>query len=187
MVTTSGLRASCGSFTIHQKLKLRVEPPAQAPFEVTLKQVFNDAHGQHIPQEGWSVKVIYDPSDHSKVVIDLEEMFVRPGVGDRDAAVARYEQALAMSRDPQARAERIQRMQAEAMARAGVSPDLLTIQQQMAAKFLAGRAAEAIQAAAPASGPDVADQLQKLADLRDRGVLTESEFQQQKAKLLGNT
>ena len=78
-------------------------------------------------------------------------------------------------------------MQAQAMARAGVSPDLLAIQQQMAATFLAGRAAGAIQAAAPASAPDVADQLQKLADLRDRGVLTESEFQQQKAKLLGNT
>ena len=106
-----------GSFTIHQKLKLRVEPDAEEPFEVTLKQVFNDAHGQHIPQQGWSVKVIYDPSDHSRVVIDVDEMFVRPGVVDRDAAVARHEQALAMARDPEARAERIQRMQAEAMAR----------------------------------------------------------------------
>lgn len=184
---TNKVSGQAGSFTIHQKLKLRVEPEAQDPFEVTLKQVFNDAHGQHIPQEGWSVKVIYDPSDHSRVVIDLDEMFVRPGVADRDAAVARHEQALAMSRDPEARAQRIQRMQAEAMASAGVSPDLLAMQQQMAAKFLAGRAAGAGQAAAGPTAPDVADQLGKLADLRDRGALTEDEFQQQKAKLLGNT
>ena len=36
-----------------------------------------------------------------------------------------------------------------------------------------------------AAGPvDVADQLRKLAELRDAGVLTEDEFQAQKAKLL---
>jgi hypothetical protein len=172
-----------GSFTIHQKLKLRVEPATEKPFEVTLKQVFNDAHGQHIPQEGWSVKVIYDPSDQSRVVIDLDEMFVRPGVVDRDAAVARHEQASAMARDPDARAKRIQQMQADAMASAGVSPDLLAMQQELAAKFLEGRRTGA---GATAAAPDVTDQLSKLADLRDRGALTEAEFQQQKAKLLGN-
>jgi hypothetical protein len=175
-----------GSFTIHQKLKLRVEPTDQEPFEVTVKQVFNDVTGQHIPQEGWSVKVIYDPSDHSRVVIDLDKMFVQRGVVDRDAAVARHEQAQAMARDPQARAKRIQQIQAEAMSRAGVSPDLLALQQDMAAKYLEGRGARAGQAAAPVSAPDIADQLSKLADLRDRGVLTESEFQRQKTKLLGD-
>jgi Short C-terminal domain len=76
-------------------------------------------------------------------------------------------------------------MQAEAMASAGVTPDLLAVQQEMAATFLEGRRAGAGQAS-PAAAPDVADQLSKLADLRDRGVLTHAEFQQQKAKLLGN-
>jgi hypothetical protein len=37
-------------------------------------------------------------------------------------------------------------------------------------------------AAAPA---DTADQIAKLADLRDRGALTESEFQAEKKKVLG--
>jgi hypothetical protein len=39
----------------------------------------------------------------------------------------------------------------------------------------------------PSAGPqpDLADQLRKLADLRDAGVLTEDEFAAQKAKLLG--
>jgi hypothetical protein len=35
-----------------------------------------------------------------------------------------------------------------------------------------------------AATPDTADELTKLADLRDRGVLTEAEFEAQKAKLL---
>jgi hypothetical protein len=36
----------------------------------------------------------------------------------------------------------------------------------------------------PASTADIADQLTKLADLRDRGILTEAEFETEKAKLL---
>ena len=37
---------------------------------------------------------------------------------------------------------------------------------------------------AAGTGDGSADELQKLADLRDRGVITESEFQQGKAKIL---
>jgi hypothetical protein len=37
---------------------------------------------------------------------------------------------------------------------------------------------------ATAGEPDVADELTKLADLRDRGVLSPNEFETQKAKLL---
>jgi hypothetical protein len=39
-------------------------------------------------------------------------------------------------------------------------------------------------AAAPAGG-DVLDQLQRLGDLKAQGILTEAEFEAQKAKLLG--
>jgi hypothetical protein len=39
---------------------------------------------------------------------------------------------------------------------------------------------------ATAGEPDVADELTKLADLRDRGVLSPNEFETQKAKLLGS-
>jgi hypothetical protein len=41
-----------------------------------------------------------------------------------------------------------------------------------------------VQEAAANGGSGSADQLQKLADLRDRGVISEDEFQQQKAKVL---
>ena len=39
---------------------------------------------------------------------------------------------------------------------------------------------------APAGTVNVADQLQRLAGLRDSGVITEEEFQAQKVKLLGS-
>jgi hypothetical protein len=40
-------------------------------------------------------------------------------------------------------------------------------------------------APAPATSPPVAEQLEQLADLKERGVLTDAEFQAQKQKLLG--
>lgn len=43
---------------------------------------------------------------------------------------------------------------------------------------------QAAEAAAAAPAPAVADELQQLAQLRDEGVLTEQEFQQQKSRLL---
>jgi len=38
---------------------------------------------------------------------------------------------------------------------------------------------------APATEPDALTQLQKLGDLKAQGILTEAEFQAQKAKILG--
>ena len=50
------------------------------------------------------------------------------------------------------------------------------------------RVATGINAAAPAppaeAAPDVTVQLEKLADLRDRGVISDEEFQAKKAQLL---
>lgn len=39
-------------------------------------------------------------------------------------------------------------------------------------------------AAAPSSSDDLIEQLQKLGELRDQGILTDAEFEAQKAKLL---
>jgi hypothetical protein len=42
-----------------------------------------------------------------------------------------------------------------------------------------------VQQAASTGGPSVADELAKLADLRDKGTISAAEFDQAKAKLLG--
>jgi Short C-terminal domain len=57
--------------------------------------------------------------------------------------------------------------------------------QQMAAAPPAYAPAAPVAAPAGGLGPDVIEQLQALAGLRDQGVLTEEEFAAQKAKLLG--
>ena len=164
-----------GSMTIHQKIKLRVEPEGEPTFEATVHQVFNDAHGWHVPEEGWSVIVIYDSTDPSKLVIDVDKMPVGPGV-DRDEAVARHERVMARVKDPQARRQQIEEMKAKAAAQ---GQGAIALQQMMA------KAAAQAQAASPKS--DVADQLTKLADLRDRGVLSDAEFEAQKAKVLATS
>jgi uncharacterized membrane protein YdbT with pleckstrin-like domain len=48
-----------------------------------------------------------------------------------------------------------------------------------------GRAAAGPSPATPPEAPSVTTELQRLAELRDKGVLTESEFQNQKKKILG--
>ncbi|WP_235508151.1 SHOCT domain-containing protein [Agromyces sp. Soil535] len=60
--------------------------------------------------------------------------------------------------------------------------------QQAAADAVAQQQAAAPAAAQPASGamsPDVVAQLQQLADLKAQGVLSDEEFANAKAKLLG--
>lgn len=49
----------------------------------------------------------------------------------------------------------------------------------------ASAAAPPVASVPPSPSGDVADQLRKLAELRDEGILTQSEFDAQKAKLLG--
>ena len=47
-------------------------------------------------------------------------------------------------------------------------------------------AAESQQYAAPAPAPDPIEQLKQLADLHSQGILSDAEFAQQKAKILGS-
>jgi hypothetical protein len=59
------------------------------------------------------------------------------------------------------------------------------MQQQAAARALDARRGRRADAAEPAAPGSLADELAKLAALRDSGVLTEAEFAAQKARLLG--
>lgn len=49
-----------------------------------------------------------------------------------------------------------------------------------------GEAAPEAQAAPAAAAPDYTAELERLAKLRDSGALTDAEFEQQKAKILGS-
>ena len=148
--------------TDHMKVTLQVEPEGEPAFEVTFKQAFPS----HTPRAGGRAKVIYDPADHSRVAIIDGEVYM-PGVSVEKQQRSRARMA-----------------EAEAAASSGHM-----------AEYIEQRKAEAMRTAvnvigteAPSAGttgkPDVVDRLTKLADLRDRGALTEAEFQAEKAKLL---
>jgi Short C-terminal domain len=82
---------------------------------------------------------------------------------------------------------RVSRRQSERWAEQGETQPAYLQPQSQAAAPPPQAAAPPPQAAAPPPAPaaDPIEQLTKLGELRDKGVLTEEEFAAQKAKLLG--
>jgi len=129
-------------------------------------------------QPGATVPVRYDPAHHKKTVLDLpalrQEVFARsPGASTELAAapgsgpIADILQQLAQ--DPEGLRDRARGQAHDTGASAFVVTE-------------AGMAP--LGATPPSHRTDVADALGKLADLRDRGVLTDAEFEAEKQKLL---
>ena len=174
------------------KVTLKVEPEGQPAFEATFHQTFPG----RIPIKGFQVKVMYDPDDHSKIVIQDDQIFP-PGISheqaEKSAARRKRMQAAAESGNMASFIEEdIRAKKAEAAlrvqeAQAAYSGNMAEFIEEMKAKG-AGSGVNiggALSASGAATTPDIADELTKLADLRDRGALTEAEFETQKAKLLG--
>ena len=154
------------SQTDHVKVTVTVQPDNGEPFEAWFRQVFTGLR----PFKGWQCKVIYDPNDRSRIAV-LEDSITPPGIDH-------------------AKAERASEMRSEAMAAAS-SGHMAEYVESLKARAQSGELGgvtivdgRVISPGAPASKPDVADQLTKLAELRARGVLTDAEFAAQKAKLL---
>jgi hypothetical protein len=160
------------SRTKHVKITVMVQPEDGNPFEASFRQAFTQTQ----PSRGWQCKVIYDPKDPSRIAV-LEDSITPPGM-DR------------------ATADSVARMRGEAMA-AVARGNITQYVESLKARAVAGqppgtKVADASVPQAPAqvsqaSKPNVVDQLSKLADLRDRGVLSQAEFEAQKAKLLAES
>lgn len=71
---------------------------------------------------------------------------------------------------------------AQELAAAGASPETIHARVNEIRAAAGQPPAQVLGGAAPA--PDPVEQLERLADLRDRGVLTEVEFAMQKARVL---
>jgi hypothetical protein len=106
------------------------------------------------PGGGQRVKVIYDPNDHSKVAILEDQPYLMPGQSPE-----------------QAKSREAKLAELRAAAKNGT---LAAHTEQVQAE----------SKAQPNATASIADELAKLADLRDRGVLDDAEFEVQKAKLL---
>ena len=158
MAITHGSEAIVSNTELALKLRLRVEPPGQLPFEVECKLRFPQLA---VPPVGGRIAVVYDPDDPETIMLDASPAGMLAGANLRPDQIASIEAARELA-SAGASPEAIMARVNEIRAQAGVPP----------AQVLG----------AP---PDPIDQLTKLAELRDRGVLTDAEFQAQKARILG--
>jgi hypothetical protein len=168
MVMTTGSGQLVSDSEEILKTRLRVEPPGEPPFEVEQRMRWPQ---MGVPSVGSVIAVIYDPDDHDKIMADdnvqaivdarLQGRNLPTGVADIMHEVAGAAQQGASIADMKAMARQLAQ-QLPPAAGASVTP-------------------------APAAAEDPVDKLAKLADLKDRGILTEDEFNAQKARILGET
>jgi Short C-terminal domain len=157
------------SETDHVKVTLTVQPDSGEPFEAKFSQAFSGMR----PLKGWQCKVIYDPKDRSRIAV-LEDSITPPGIDHARAEHASQMRSEAMAAASSGHmAEYIESVKARAQS--GQMPGVTIVDGQM------------LSPGAPASKPDIVDQLTKLDALRARGVLTDAEFAAEKAKLLAQS
>lgn len=156
---------------VNWTLKLQVTPDGEAPFDAVVKEPYPEMGGG--PSVGTTIGVLYDPNDHTKVVVD------HSAVGEA-TMVAGQMTPTAKAAMEQAGGEPAEQLMQEAMA------DPAAFQQKMSERAMS-QAAMIMPTMNPAAArpSDPADEIAKLADLRDRGALTAAEFQAQKKKILG--
>jgi hypothetical protein len=181
MSVTSGPAGLVASTEVALKTKLRVEPDDEMPFEVEERFRYPQLA---IPSVGTRVTVLYDPSDHDKLMIDRSaagaamQFGGAAGMGGTDlqSLVSTVKEAQTQTQDPQELARILQEQ-------LGTN---VTVQQQDSSGVTFGAPGAGFGAPAPsASEEDPVDKLTKLAELREKGMLTDAEFESQKARILG--
>jgi hypothetical protein len=173
MTITHGNDAIVANTKVVLKTKLRVEPDGEPAFEVEEKFRYSQFA---MPGAGSVVAVVYDPDDHDKIMLDESPAAVTQA-GMMQAGLSTDQMSL-VTQLQQAAASGVDRGEMRDMARQWA--------EQHGAAVIDGSGG-GFGAPAPAPAESAADQLSKLADLRDRGVLTEAEFQAQKMKVLSGS
>jgi hypothetical protein len=171
--------------TLDYHLTLEVSPEGEVPFEAKVTDRLLISNGP--PAVDSPVTVLFDPDDHSKLSIDhsssamvanfaadipqgMTDAVQAAGAGDLMADMMKQ-----ASEDPLALARKFSGKNADASIA------------EIRAKYGGGAPGGVIYAGgAPAqAAPDPVAQLASLADLRDRGVLSDEEFNTQKKRILG--
>jgi hypothetical protein len=163
------------SHAVH--LTIRVEPQDEAPFELHWKTRAQDGA---IPQAGQTVVVWFDPGDHDRFTVELED--AAPVAEEK---FGEFEQKTgldvgALIGDPDAFRDALS-------GRPGVNPAQAVRQALNLSPDAIERAAGGAQHAAGPRGATPEDRLEKLGKLRAEGIVTQEEFEAQKAKILGES
>ena len=181
MSVTSGPAGLIASTELALKTKLRVEPVDEMPFEVEERFRYPQLA---IPSVGSRLAVIYDPSDNDKIMIDRSPAGAAIQFGgaagtegtDLQSFVSKIQDAQSQTQDPQELARILQEQ-------LGTN---VTVQQQDSSGVTFGAPGTGFGSPAQAAPEeDPVDKLTKLAELREKGVLTDAEFESQKARILG--
>lgn len=148
-----------------------------------VKERFLDASNQGYVSEGDVVPVRYDPSDYSKVRLDVPAL--EAPLKDAEVAQgARVDAALARLGDPGAGTGGEAGVEGVTSMAQGVE---LKAQLDTTAAPTPGSVVNLSSGSPGRSGSDLEDRLAKLADLNERGVLSDEEFAAAKAKILGGS
>ncbi len=119
----------------------------------------------------------------------LDDGEVVPVRCDQKRQKAKFDESTLRRQEPASVAEQPSQFEAAASAPPGTPPQLAGEARPSAAVQMAagdpGSVMRMSTAGSSAAGADPLERLQKLADLHDRGALTDAEFAAEKAKLLG--
>lgn len=161
------------------KLNLRVAPDGEPAFDATTEAWLTGTEGAH---DGMVVPVLYDPSDHEKLIVDQSDAAWKDA--DRETMRARrVAQSSARGEDP-ARAAAMEQMRRAAAA----DPEGFRgrMHEQGPAAFGVPGVPPTFPGVAAPTSQDPLERLAKLADLRDRGALSDAEFETAKKRVLGD-
>jgi hypothetical protein len=165
----------------HYGVVFRVKFPDGSTTDVKKRVLYVSDVGSM--SEGDSVPVRYDPSDYSKVVLD-EPALEAPVKAAKAAQGARVDAALAHLGEPGSGSSDEAGIQA--LSGLGNTGDLKAQLLRMAAE----NPGSVINLSSGSPGQSVSnpeDRLAKLADLKERGLLSDDEFTAAKAKILGES
>jgi hypothetical protein len=138
------------------KTHLRVQPDDEPEFEVKKRFSYPQLS---VPSAGQTIPVIYDPQDHDKIVVDYSpEAQGQAALSGAGIDVGSLGELMNQAAALQAQA---QQAQGGMPGMAGMAP------------------------ASPPAQPDPVEQLEKLAALKEKGALTQAEFEAEKAKIIG--
>jgi hypothetical protein len=166
---TEGNPAFAGATEVVWKLDVKVKPEGAESFDAHLEA--------RLPQytvlrAGTTVPVLFDPDDHSQVALDMSPQ------GWADATIA-----TATAANPALAGPIKEMMEAAMKDPAGFQKHAM---EQAEEAFKAAGFTMTEAGAVGGSDPTV-DALERLANLHDRGVLSDEEFAKQKARILGES
>ncbi|MCB0939912.1 MAG: SHOCT domain-containing protein [Mycobacterium sp.] len=170
---TAGNPNLLGNTEIRWKLQLRVLPTSEPPFDATVHALLPQLSR---PRAGTRVAVRYDPKDHGRVELDQQP------AATADTAIA----AITNARPDLTGAQVMGMPMTDMIRQAIADPDAFREEMMQRSAEMQQRAMNAVQAA-QAQAADPVDRLERLAALKDRGLITDEEFAQQKRRILGES